>query len=82
MVRFEEGPDAFVVECMRAGGDEEGLADIYSEETCKNRLTRPVKREGGNGIRTYTTVRYACFGRGLFGCWCIRVDVKGYSKGF
>ena len=31
MVRFEEGPDAFVVEGVRAGGDEECLADGYSE---------------------------------------------------
>lgn len=29
MMRFEEGSDAFVVEGVGAGGDEEGLLDRY-----------------------------------------------------
>lgn len=32
MVRFDEGSDAFEVEGVGAGGDEEGLADGYGEE--------------------------------------------------
>ena len=31
MVRLEQGPDAFVVEGVGAGGDEESLADGYAE---------------------------------------------------
>jgi len=34
MVRFEEGANALVMECMGTGRDKEGLADRYSEEAC------------------------------------------------
>ena len=32
MVRFKEGTDAFIVECVGARSDKEGLTDVYSKE--------------------------------------------------
>jgi hypothetical protein len=47
MVRFEEGTDALVMECMGTGRDEEGLADCYCEETCGIRMDILVQETDG-----------------------------------
>jgi hypothetical protein len=53
MVRFEEGADALVMECMGAGRDEEGLADCYCEETCGIRMNNFSARKGWLKRDTY-----------------------------